>query len=860
MSGTLYLVGVGPGDPDYLTLKAVEILGRVPLVAFVQKPGTHSRALQIARPYLSAAARERPIDLPMGPDPAPAQRVYDQESSKIARLLSEGSDVAYLCEGDPFLYGSAIYFFQRLADRFPVVTVPGIPAFLAAAAAAGEPLVSRDQSLRILCGTASEKSLDQALARPDPVVLIKVGRHLNSVRTLLRRHGRARSALVVRNAACRDERITPLENWETDFLPYFALILSVDVAEPDGRAEQNEKSVHSAKASPVPVVVCFTRAARRTAREIARGLGAELVGPEKTEQDRADFLRRCFGSGIPIVGVCATGILVRCLAPVLRDKREEPPVLAVSADGLNVVPVLGGHRGANRLARAVARITGGLAAITTTSESRFSFALDEPPFPYLLADPAPARAAMAALLDGQSLKVTGPADWLVRAGYPVSTKGQMPVIITDRVGPSPDEGKKCLTYFIRDLVAGVGCARGTSAAHIVSLVENTLKQNGLARQSLVAMASIDVKGDEKGLHEAARHLGIEIRFFSAEQLQKTAEKVPNPSPVVKAEVGVASVAEAAAILAGDLIVPKAKSSATRPDSATCAIARTPQEFDLSRYGHPRGRLHLVGIGPGDPMHRTASAVQALSACDHWVGYGLYLDLITDLDRGQERHEFELGEEEKRVRFALELAARGNAVALICSGDAQIYAMAALVFELLETTGPRSLSANARRVSVESHPGISALQMASARSGALLGHDFCAISLSDLLTPASEIEKRIRAAAGGDFVTAFYNPRSARRTRLLEYAKKVFLAHRPPDTPVVVASNLGRAAEKVNVSTLENFDCSQVDMLTIVLFGASGSRLFQRGDGSICTFTPRGYASKPIRSQTGEHSLNTERDS
>src|SRR5690606_13470506 len=152
------------------------------------------------------------------------------------------------------------------------------------------------------------------------------------------------------------------------------------------------------------------------------------------------------------------------------------------------------------------------------------------------------------------------------------------------------------------------------------------------------------------------------------------------------------------------------------------------------------------------------------------------------------------------RHALELAATGKVVSLVCSGDAQIYAMAALAYELLDAEGDRAVSPVARRVNIETHPGVSAFQAASAAAGALIGHDFCCISLSDLLTPREAILKRLEGAAVADFVTALYNPRSQRRTDLIEEAKRIFLEHRPPDTPVVIGSNLGRPSQRVRVVT------------------------------------------------------------
>ena len=175
------------------------------------------------------------------------------------------------------------------------------------------------------------------------------------------------------------------------------------------------------------------------------------------------------------------------------------------------------------------------------------------------------------------------------------------------------------------------------------------------------------------------------------------------------------------------------------------------------------------------------------------------------------------------------------MALICSGDAGIYAMAALVYELIER--------EPCRVAVEVHPGISAFQAASAAAGAMIGHDFCCISLSDLLTPWEVIEKRLKAAAEGDFVISFYNPRSLKRRDQLERAFAILKPHRKPDTPVVIASNLGRPQENVRIVNFADFNPDDVDMLTLVMVGSSQSKSIKRGDGKTYAYTPRGYSRK-----------------
>jgi cobalt-precorrin 5A hydrolase/precorrin-3B C17-methyltransferase len=223
-----------------------------------------------------------------------------------------------------------------------------------------------------------------------------------------------------------------------------------------------------------------------------------------------------------------------------------------------------------------------------------------------------------------------------------------------------------------------------------------------------------------------------------------------------------------------------------------------------------------------------------------VGYSLYLDLLGPLAKGKTRHDYDLGAEELRVRRAMELAGEGRTVALVCSGDAGIYAMATLVFELLDKGG---LPDGARRIGIAVSPGISALQAAAARAGAPLGHDFCTISLSDLLTPWPAIEARVKAAAEADFVIAFYNPVSKKRRTQLALARDVLLRHRPADCPVILATNLGREGERVRVVPLGQLDVDEVDMLTVVVVGSSETRTVKAGDGRTWVYTPRGYAGK-----------------
>lgn len=586
------------------------------------------------------------------------------------------------------------------------------------------------------------------------------------------------------------------------------------------------------------LVVSFSVVGDAVATAICEELNAEiwLKSSDDNRSGKA-LVQSAFCAGRDVVGVCAAGIIIRMIAPVLGNKQDEPAVVAISPEGKQIVPLVGGHHGANNLARDLAKLLEGNAAITTASDNALGLSLDEVPNGYALANPVQAKSAMAQLLAGEKIKLHGDALWISRSGL-VTENGTVDVIISEQAQVVAN----ALHIVAKTLVVGVGCERYCPSEHVIELVKDTLAQQRLSPLAIAAIASIDLKSDEGALHAVAKHFDVPLRTFSAEQLAQEADRVPNPSKVVFAEVGTPSVAEAAAIKAGSLLAEKHKTA-----KATCAIGIADKPIETEKFGMPIGALYLVGLGPGTNQLRTPVADLALRSTTDWVGYGLYLDLAADARTNQTEHRFDLGEEEKRVRHALELAGEGKEVSLICSGDANIFAMGALIYELLAATGDRAISEEAKRVQIETCPGISAFQAAAAKSGALIGHDFCCISLSDLLTPREDILKRLDAAASGDFVTAFYNPRSMRRTDLIEIAKEKFLTVRPANTPVVIASNLGRPAEKVKVVELADFNPEEIDMLTIVMFGSSQSKSFKRGSGETVAYTPRGYAKKAAQS-------------
>ena len=238
------------------------------------------------------------------------------------------------------------------------------------------------------------------------------------------------------------------------------------------------------------------------------------------------------------------------------------------------------------------------------------------------------------------------------------------------------------------------------------------------------------------------------------------------------------------------------------------------------------RVYAVGIGPGDRMFFTEEAMQVLEKADVIAGYTVYVDLVRDLFPDKEFYTTSMKQEIERCRWAIETAQSGRSVAMVCSGDAGVYGMAGLLLELADQY---------EDVDVEVVCGVTAAMSGAAVLGAPIGHDFCVISLSDLLTPWELIETRLRCAAEGDFAVCIYNPKSKKRADYLEKAVRIMMEHKAPDTVCGWVRNIGREGQESNIVTLENLADEPIDMFTTVFVGTQMTRVI---DGRMVT--PRGY--------------------
>ncbi|KVN04566.1 precorrin-3B C(17)-methyltransferase [Burkholderia diffusa] len=564
-----------------------------------------------------------------------------------------------------------------------------------------------------------------------------------------------------------------------------------------------------------PAIVILGAGALDTARRIqARYPGAAVHGLASRVEADVPFdelgahLRELYARGLPIVALCAAGIVIRCVAPALADKGVEPPVLAVAEDGSAVVPLLGGLTGVNLIAREIAECLGVAPAITTSGELRFGACVLNPPDGYALADLQQGKRFVSDLLAGAATRIDGAAPWLDDVALPRDDAAAHAIRVTpDAWRGARDE----LVIHPRSVVVGIdaNAVRADASPSLAERIDALLDLHGLARLALAALvAPATLLGDAR-VEAAARTLGVPLRFADVDGDR-----------------------DAAALLGATLRV--AHTLRATSDGLACAVATQP--VDPASLGRARGRLTVLGLGPGDAAWLTPAARTALAEATDILGYTTYVTMAGPFRADQRVHGTDNREEMQRARHAFELAAEGRRVAVVSSGDPGVFAMAAAVLEALdEARDPRWAA-----VELRVEPGVSASLATAAQAGAPLGHDFCAISLSDNLKPWDVIEMRLRHAAQADLVMAFYNPISRARPWQLDRALDAVRAHRAADTVVVLGRDIGRPGATLATTTLGALRSDQVDMRTMVIVGSSTTRRFAIGDGREWVYTPRWY--------------------
>lgn len=562
--------------------------------------------------------------------------------------------------------------------------------------------------------------------------------------------------------------------------------------------------------SAAPMIFVLSQGALATARRLQQavpgatilGLAGRVVGADVAYEHFGSAVRDAYVRDIPIVALCAAGIVIRAVSGLLQDKRAEPPVLAVGEDGSSVVPLLGGLRGVNDLARTLAAALDVAPAITTSGELRFSSALENPPPGYVLRNPDAGKKFMSDLLAGASARLVGEAPWLSGSKIPFADDGALTATITPlERAPAPDE----LIYHPRVLALGLA-AGGGEAADLAVAANALLTGPGYARAALAWVGAPARDVADPAVLAAAAALGVPLRL------------VPDATDA------------ATAVRAA---VPDGSVTLSSCGGAALAVAANPDALRTDA-GRPRGVLTVVGIGPGAPELCVPAVKEALRQAQDLVGYETYVRMAGPFRPDQTLHLSDNRVELERARHAFELAATGRRVAVVSSGDPGVFAMAAAVLEALEAP----LDPAWRGVDLTILPGVSAAQAAASLAGAPLGHDFCVISLSDNLKPWDVVLARLEAAARADLVIALYNPISKARPWQLGAALERLRALRAPETPVVLGRDVGRPAQSLRVVPLGDLRAEMADMRTVLILGSSLTRAFPRADGGTWVYAPR----------------------
>ncbi|MEK2610979.1 precorrin-3B C(17)-methyltransferase [Pseudomonas shirazensis] len=558
-----------------------------------------------------------------------------------------------------------------------------------------------------------------------------------------------------------------------------------------------------------PAIIILGQASLATAQRLQQlypeasihGLNGRVAGADSGYESFGSTLRELYLQDTPIIALCAAGIVIRSLASALSDKDVEPPVLVVAEDGSAVVPLLGGLGGVNVMAREIGAALSVAAAITTSGELRFGTCLLNPPVGYALADLEQGKRFVSDLLAGQSVRIEGDAPWLAQAQLPADAAAQRTIHVGCEARPaSRDE----LLIHPRSVLVAVSAESAELAEH----VRAALREANIAEPALACLLASDQHMALPGLHQTAQQLGVALRF---------AAPAVSLAEMVEQSVPGARLSEHSGLLV--------------------AVASAP--IDPAQVGRGRGRLAVIGLGPGAAELMVPAVKRELSLAEDVLGYETYVRMAGPFRPDQVLHNTDNREEMQRARHAFELAAQGRSVVVVSSGDPGVFAMAAAVLEALhESTDPAW-----HQVDLQILPGVSASLATAAQAGAPLGHDFCVMSLSDNLKPWSIIETRLDLAAQADLVLAFYNPISKARPWQLGVALDVVRRHRSGATPVVLGRDIGRPGQTLRVVTLAELLPEMVDMRTMVLVGSSTTCTLPRADGGTWVYTPRWYPAR-----------------
>ena len=863
MKALVEFVGAGPGAEDLITVRGLRALEQADLVVYAGSlvNPAHLKACKADCTCLDSASMN-----------------LGEQIEAMSDAALAGKRVVRLHTGDPAMYGAINEQIRGLAQKGVAASIiPGVSSVFAAAAALGCELTSPDVSQSVvLTRTPGRTPMPQgedaaAFARTGAMLVffLSTGKVGELMRHLMEQGGLAEDtpAAIVYRASWPDERILRgtvgdiARQAEEAGLGRQALVIVGRALGANGTASRlyDADFSHGYRNRLVSedfdgrcALYAFTDKGLTRAREIAAGLGLPTVlhstHPSGAEgivhipaQDFDSRLAANWAQFDAHIFIGATGIPFRKAAPLLRDKNIDPAVLACPESGSHVIALTSGHfGGTNRLARRIARITGGQAVIGSPADVNSLPAFDEATAQEhaRILNPEAVRALNAALLDGKPIAFCG-----TRAAFErhFASTGQIAffenpqevtcghALLWDSENTLP-EGVLHLDVTSRAFVLGVGCRHGVKPQDLRLVAERYLSEFGLNAENIASIATCTVKEDEPAILGLGEAWQVPVAFHSAEELD--AVPVSAPSEKVREKVGTASVCEAACLLSsgyGSIPQPTLYAPKSAFGDVTLALARLPH-LPVPKSG--QGEIVVAGLGSGAPGHITPDVDTALRRCDTVAGYSHYVDFIRDRIAGKPVIQNGMKGEMERCLSALEAALAGQNVCMVCSGDPGILAMAGLLYEL-RTREPRF-----RDIPIRVLPGITAATIAAASLGAPLQNGFSLVSLSDLLVSADEVRRNIRSVAQSLLPVALYNPAGRKRRALLDETLAVFREHRGRDVLCAYVKNAGREQETKWVGKLSEFPAAEVDMSTLIIIGGPRTRL----DSGVL-YEPRGYVEK-----------------
>lgn len=855
----IQIVGAGPGAEDLITVRGMKALEQADFVLY---------AGSLVNPALLGYCKKTCVIKDS------SSMDLQEQIQTMLNFARQGKNVVRLHTGDPSLYGAINEQISLLKEQgMEIKIIPGVSSAFAAAAELGIELTSPKicQSV-VLTRTAGhtpmpEKEKAGAFAKTGSTLIffLSTGK-IEELMQDLHENGELpldTPAAVVYRATWQEQQIlhgtlaTIANKVHEAGIGRQALIFVGKALQ--GCAQATSSKLYANDFSHgyrnfLPqetffgkcALYAFSKQGLAKAKEIIQGLQLPCALYSVYDDKAAlplehgkikEVLQNTWNEFDAHIFLGAAGIAVRSIAPYLSSKTIDPAVISCSDTGKYVISLVSGHiGGANRLARKIARITGGEACISTATDSHDLMGIDEIAMleQARILNPQAIKTVNSALLHKEQLVFIGNKDifdkYFQNSGVQYCTENakHLPCIYWDKT-PQNTQSETELCIETKAFVLGIGCKKDTSPALLKQAAEKFLQKYHLSQAHIAKITSCERKKDEQAILELAKTFNIPAEFYKEEELNQI--DVPNPSQKAQQETGTKSVAEASCLMGANY--PQTKRlyvEKTRCENCiTLALARLPHA-ELSPKYH--GTMHVVGLGSGSLRHITPEVMHCIQQCDVIAGYKPYVDFIRSVIGNKPVIQNGMMGEMERCQEAMQEAAKGKNVCMVCSGDPGILAMAGLLLELKNNTK------EFQQVDMKIYAGITSANIAAASLGAPLQNGFCLVSLSDLLVPGEEVRQNLHAAAKSALPVSLYNPAGKKRRDLLREAITIFSAERGENTYCAFVKNAGRENETKWIGALRDLPCDEIDMSTLLIIGSRRTKF----DGTHL-YETRGYMDK-----------------